>query len=139
MPGQRPVDDDVLLESIRRIVSPWEGVEEALLQDRPLFRVGRRRFALFNGSGSPARPRWDGCGQSLHFLADPVEAEALRHDPRFAASPHHGDRGWMRCRLDAPDVDWREIAELLEQAYRMVAKEKRSASAGRSGRAKDGG
>jgi hypothetical protein len=40
---------------------------------------------------------------------------------RFTASPHHGDRGWLAMRLDAPDeAHWSEIAELLESAYRHV-------------------
>jgi predicted DNA-binding protein (MmcQ/YjbR family) len=57
----------------------------------------------------------------LHFVADPLELDALRQDDRFTASPHHGDRGWLAIRLDHPDaVDWDEIAELLESAYRRV-------------------
>lgn len=59
-----------------------------------MFRVGRRRFAIVNGRGSPPRPRWASSGPSLHFLADPDELDA---------------------------VDWGEIAELLESAYRQVA------------------
>jgi len=40
---------------------------------------------------------------------------------RFAPSPHHGGRGWLALRLDRGDLDWDEIAELLESAYRQVA------------------
>jgi predicted DNA-binding protein (MmcQ/YjbR family) len=111
------------LERIRAICLGFDGAEEAILQDRPLFRVGRRRFALFNGSGSPPRPRWSGSGRSLHFLADPDERAALREDDRFSPSPHHGDRGWMSLRFDAgAGVDWVEIAELLESAHRQVCR-----------------
>jgi predicted DNA-binding protein (MmcQ/YjbR family) len=46
--------------------------------------------------------------------------EALRQDRRFVPSPHHGHRGWMALRLDGGDVDWVELAELLESAYRQV-------------------
>jgi predicted DNA-binding protein (MmcQ/YjbR family) len=82
--------------------------------------VGRRRFALFNGEGSPPRPRWRDAGRSLHFLADPLEIDALRQDARFRPSPHHGDRGWMSLVL-AGEVDWTEVAELLDAAYRQAA------------------
>ena len=75
---------------------------------------------IFNGAGSTPRPRWSSSGRSLHFLTDPLEVEALRQDRRFSASPHHGHRGWMALRLDARDVDWDEVAELLESAYRQV-------------------
>jgi predicted DNA-binding protein (MmcQ/YjbR family) len=113
-------EDRVALDRVRRICLGFARAEEAELQSRPLFRVGKRRFAIFNGAGSPPRPRWNASGRSLHFLTDPLEVEALRHDPRFTSSPHHGNRGWMALRLDTRDVDWDEISELLESAYRQV-------------------
>jgi predicted DNA-binding protein (MmcQ/YjbR family) len=114
-PEQRDFD------RVRRICLGFPGVDESELQDRPLFVVGRRRFAIFNGESSSARSRWDGSGRSIHFLSDPSERDALAQDPRFTPSPHHGDRGWMALRLDRGDVDWDEVAELLESAYRQVA------------------
>ena len=119
---REPADeqDSIALERVRRICFGFAGAEEAELQNRPLFRVRKRRFAIFNGAGSPPRPRWSSSGRSLHFLTDPLEVEALRQDRRFAPSPHHGERGWMALRLDAQDVDWDEVAELLESAYRQV-------------------
>ena len=30
-------------------------------------------------------------------------------------------RGWVGVRLDVPDVDWAEIADLVADAYRQVA------------------
>lgn len=114
--------DGIVLGRVREICVRFDGVDEGALQDRPLFRVGRRRFAIFNGLTSPSRSRWDLSGRSLHFLADPAELQALRHDGRFFESPHHGTRGWMALRIDEPEaVDWVEIAELLESAHRLVA------------------
>lgn len=84
----------------------FAGAEEAQPQSRPLF--------------SPPRPRWNGSGQSVHFLTDPLEVEVLHRDHRFTPSPHHGDRGWMAMRLDRGDIDCHEIAELLESAHRQV-------------------
>ena len=115
-------DDDIVLHRVRAICGGFAGADEGELQDRPLFRVGRRRFAIFNGETSPARSRWSQSGRSLHFVAESLEFEALRRDGRFTPSPHHGDRGWLALRLDDPDVaDWVEIAELLESAYRRIA------------------
>jgi hypothetical protein len=43
-------------------------------------------------------------------------------DPqRFFVPPYVGGRGWLGVRLDVGDVDWDEIEELVEDAYRMVA------------------
>mgnify|MGYP000984475348 FL=1 len=114
--------DDEILGRIRVLCERFPGADEGDLQARPLFRVGRRRFAIFNAAGSDDRPRWATSGRSLHFLADPSEIDALRYDDRFSPSPHHGDRGWLALRLeDASTVDWVEVAELLESAYLQVA------------------
>jgi hypothetical protein len=45
----------------------------------------------------------------------------LGQDPRFVPSPHHGHRGWVALRRDGDGVDWDEVAELIEAAYRHVA------------------
>ena len=119
-PTEPDADADVLAQ-IRAVCLGFPEVEEAELQGRPLFRVRRRRFAIVNGATAPARPRWEGFGRSLHVLTEPTEQEALRHDPRFEPSPHHGDRGWMALRLDRAPVDRDEIAELLEAGYRRAA------------------
>jgi len=39
---------------------------------------------------------------------------------RFFRPPYVGHRGWLGVRLDG-DVDWAEVAELCEDAYRVVA------------------
>ncbi|MBV9096365.1 MAG: MmcQ/YjbR family DNA-binding protein [Streptosporangiaceae bacterium] len=39
---------------------------------------------------------------------------------RFFRPPYVGGRGWIGVRLDH-DVDWAEIAELCQDAYRAVA------------------
>jgi hypothetical protein len=114
-------DDAALLARIRSICLGLPEVEEAELQDRPLFRVRRRRFAIVNGATSPARPRWARSGRSLHVLTDPEERAALQADPRFERSPHHGPQGWMALRLDLGPIDLDEIAELLESGYRRAA------------------
>jgi hypothetical protein len=114
-------DDVMALTRIRSACAGLPEVEEAELQGRPLFRVRRRRFAIFNGAASPARPRWQRFGRSLHVLTDPTELAALRQDPRFEVSPHHGVLGWMALALHPSTTDWAEVAELLEAAYRQAA------------------
>ena len=113
---------------VRDICMGFGDVERSQLQGRPLFRVGKRRFAIVNSSYAPRRPRWENSGFSLHFLADPAEADALRADPRFVPSPHHGDRGWFALRLDRGEPDWNEIEELLSSAHAQVSKGNRHGS-----------
>jgi predicted DNA-binding protein (MmcQ/YjbR family) len=109
------------LRHIRAICRVFPEVEETELQDRPLFRVNRRRFAIYNGDDAPAWSRWAHSGRSIHLLTDPAERDALAQDGRFVPSPHHGDRGWVALRLDRGEVDWDELAELLESGYREAA------------------
>jgi hypothetical protein len=57
--------------------------------------------------------------------APPGTQEALTSsDPdRFFRPPYVGHRGWLGVWLDVP-VDWEEIAELVLDAYRVVAPKK---------------
>ena len=111
--------DERVLAWLRDVCLAVPEVSEARLQDRPLFVVRRRRFALFNGAASPVRPRWDGCGRTVHVLTDPDERVALAADDRLRPSPHHGDRGWVA--VDPEAIDPQELSELVEAAYRTAA------------------
>ena len=113
--------DSADLARLRGICRRFPEAQEGRLQDRPMFHVRRRRFAIFNGDESPFRPRWKAFGRSIHFMTDSTQRTQLEADNRFIASPHHGFRGWMALDLRADDVDWSEVDELLESAYRQVA------------------
>ncbi len=113
--------DDTALARIRALCSQFPDAAEGMLQDRPLFHVRRRRFAIFNGDRSPSRRRWQDFGRSLHLATDPQQRLILQADARFVPSPHHGFRGWMAIDLTPREVSWEEIRVLLERAYREVA------------------
>jgi hypothetical protein len=50
-----------------------------------------------------------------------AQAELVASSPdRFFRPPYVGGRGWIGVRLDGA-VDWAEIAELCEDAYRAIA------------------
>ena len=50
-----------------------------------------------------------------------AQDELVAADPgRFFRPPYVGGRGWLGVRLDG-DVDWAEVAELCEDAYRVIA------------------
>jgi hypothetical protein len=50
-----------------------------------------------------------------------VQEELVTAEPhKFFRPPYVGGRGWLGVRLDG-EVDWGEIAELCEDAYRVVA------------------
>lgn len=54
--------------------------------------------------------------------APPGVQEALvgESPDRYFRPPYVGHRGWLGVYLDVP-VDWTEVAEIVEDAYRMIA------------------
>ncbi|MCC6433534.1 MAG: MmcQ/YjbR family DNA-binding protein [Acidimicrobiales bacterium] len=53
-----------------------------------------------------------------------VQAELVEQEPeRFFRPPYVGMKGWVGVRIDV-EPDWDEIAELLRDAYRLVAPKK---------------
>ena len=50
-----------------------------------------------------------------------VQTELTEREPnRFFVPPYVGHRGWIGVRLDV-DVDWDEVAGIIDEAYRMAA------------------
>jgi hypothetical protein len=57
--------------------------------------------------------------EQLTRIADALpEAEVTRHDRHVS---YLGARGWIAVRLDTPEVDWDEVADLVTGSYRLVA------------------
>ena len=55
---------------------------------------------------------------------DGAQRTLVESDPeRFFVPPYVGHRGWLGIRIDVV-VDWDEIAEIVEDAYRTVAPKK---------------
>jgi hypothetical protein len=53
-----------------------------------------------------------------------VQAELVEQEPhRFFRPPYVGGRGWIGVRIDT-EPDWDEVAEIIADAYRMVAPRK---------------
>ena len=61
-------------------------------------------------------------GSSIRLKADPIERAALLEggDP-FYNPAYVGNKGWIGMRLDAPGIDWREVAELIATSYCLIA------------------
>jgi predicted DNA-binding protein (MmcQ/YjbR family) len=78
----------------------------------PCFRV---RDKIFCGTTQVGRP-------SIQFKGRPGAQEALvSSDPeRFFVPKYTGPKGWIGAYVDV-EQDWDELAELIEESYRMVA------------------
>jgi hypothetical protein len=107
-----------LLRRIRTICLALPEASERVSHGAPAFFVRDRRVfvnAWIDGHHDKAFPHlW--CAGVL----DVQEALVATRPERFFRPPYVGHRGWLGVRLDG-DVDWEEIEDLCEDAYRVVA------------------
>ena len=107
----------------RRIIERLRGIclalPEATEQEawgEPTWRVKGRLFAQLDDHhhGAPHCSVWLPAGMD-------VQDSLVAADPqRFFRPPYVGHKGWVGVRLDRK-VDWEEVAEILEDGYRMTA------------------
>ena len=111
-------EDDPLLARLRSLALALPGAQEKVSHGRPTFFT-RKVFAIFGGvvKGDHAS---DALGRSLVFLPDADERPALLEDPRVVVPAYEGASGWLALDLRG-DVDWAEVAELVESSYRATA------------------
>ena len=112
-----PDEGNRIIEEVRTIAFGFPEVVERLSHGAPTFFIrGKKVLAhVFENH--------HGDGRLAMWCAAPpgVQAELVEQEPnRFFVPAYVGHRGWIGLRLDVePDVD--EIAEILEDAYRLVA------------------
>jgi predicted DNA-binding protein (MmcQ/YjbR family) len=106
-------DDDPYLSELRAVCLAFPEACEVEAWGRPTFRAGKKIFAVF--SGVEDRP-W-----AVIFKPDPDDRRALLEDARFYSPPYFGPSGWLALDLDAANVDWAEVGELVDASYRQVA------------------
>jgi hypothetical protein len=92
-------------------------VTERLSHGAPTFFVrGKKTFVMFLNNHH-------GDGRVAMWCAAPpgVQRQLVDEEPeRFFVPAYVGHRGWLGVRLDVA-IDWDEIAQIVEDAYRCVA------------------
>jgi len=83
----------------------------------PSFRIGGKLFVMTSEDGT-----------AMVFKAPPGIQQALVESDaaRFFVPAHVGHKGWVGARLDV-EHDWEEMAELIEDSYRLIAPKRLSA------------
>jgi hypothetical protein len=104
------------LAKLRKIIAAWPETDERVSHGSPTFWGGKKTFASFhnNHHGDGRVAIW--CKVSFEQQDDLVQA----NPDVFFIPPYVGPSGWVGIRVDR-DVSWDQIAEVLEQGYRMVA------------------
>ena len=93
------------------------GAEHRDQGDHTIYRVRGKVFAYFldnhHGDGIVSVCVKSQLGENL---------DRARLEPeRFYLPAYIGPRGWFGMRLDRGRVRWREVAEVVEQSYRLTA------------------
>jgi hypothetical protein len=110
-----------ILERLRSICLALPQATEKLAWGEPTFRAGSGKiFAQLDNHhhGADHIAVW--------LPAQPGAQDVLvQAEPRrFFVPPYCGPKGWIGIRLDDDDVDWDQVAGLVEEAYRLVAPKK---------------
>jgi len=121
-----PVDPSTtdLAGSLRAICLAFPEVTERLSHGVPAWFVrDKSSFVMLWADGHHANQF-----PHLWCAAPPgAQAELTASEPdRFFRPPYVGGRGWIGVRLDR-DIDWTELAELCQDAYRVIAPARLSA------------
>jgi predicted DNA-binding protein (MmcQ/YjbR family) len=106
-------DDDPYLEDLRKVCLALPESAEVEAWGRPTFRAGKKMFAVLEGS--------DQHPFAVIFKPESDERPVLVEDPRFYVPAYYGPSGWLSLDFTAAEVDWGEVAELMESSYRQVA------------------
>ncbi|GII02808.1 MmcQ/YjbR family DNA-binding protein [Planobispora takensis] len=104
------------LESLRRLCLALPETTERLSHGEPTWFIrDRKTFVTYADHHHDDR-------LAFWCAAPPGVQEALvaQEPERFFRPPYVGHRGWLGVYLDVPQ-DWDEIAEIVTEAYRVVA------------------
>ena len=116
-PASEPAGTADPLERIRELCLALPETTERLSHGAPTFFVrAKKTFVMYLDDHH-------GDGRLAIWCAAPpgVQAGLVDEEPeRFFVPPYVGGRGWLGVRLDR-DVDWDEVAGIVEDAYRDVA------------------
>lgn len=109
-------DQPESLDRLRQICLALPGATERLSHGEPTWFIrDKKSFVTFANNHHDDRVAF--------WCAAPagLQTSMVGSDPaRFFVPPYVGHRGWLGVYLDVP-VDWLEIADIVETAYRMIA------------------
>ena len=113
-----------VLPRLRKLCLSLPEAHEVEAWGEPTFRVKNKLFAMYAANGH------DGEGRNAIWCKATAVNQRLMVEAapdRFFVPPYVGPSGWVGVYLDV-DVDWKELEDLLWDAWRMTAPKKLAAS-----------
>ncbi|WP_298133015.1 MmcQ/YjbR family DNA-binding protein [Micropruina sp.] len=116
---RRYAHDDPYLARLRTICLALPEASEKESHGHPNFYT-KKVFAVFGAvvKGDHYNDRW---AQSVLVLPNLLTREAALSDERFFVPAYYGPYGWIGLDFRAAEVDWDELADLVEESYRNTA------------------
>ena len=127
--------DDPVLGRVRALALALPGAAEKVSHGRPAFHT-TKVFAYYGGSRKVGS-EWVQHPESVVLFGDLAGQAALRARADAWVPGYLGAYGWTGVDLD-DDVDWDELAELVEESYRATAPRRLVAELDRRGAPGDG-
>ncbi len=111
--------DDPYLARLREVCLALPEAAEKVSHGHPNFYT-TKVFAVFGGvvKGDHYNTRWS---RSVLVRPDLLTREQSLADDRFFVPAYYGPSGWIGLDFTAAEVDWGEVADLVEQSYRNTA------------------
>ena len=121
MPARPTTDADVAraaLEKLTKICAALPETERERESSQATFRVRKKVFVYFldnhHGDGNVA--------VCVRTAKEGGHLALVKKEPkRFFLPAYIGARGWVGVRVDAPRVDWKDVAARVTESYRAVA------------------
>lgn len=105
------------LERVRRLCLALPDTTERLSHGEPAWFVrDKKMFVMFAD-----RHHDDRLAFWCAAPAGSQEAVVAADPDHFFRPPYVGHRGWIGAYLDVDEVDWDQLAEVIEDAYRQIA------------------
>lgn len=109
--------DDPILGRLRDLCLALPGADVKVSHGRPAFFTKK----IFAGYGAVTKGDHHAGDHdhALVFMPSPDDLDAIEQDDRFFVPAYWGPYGWRA--IDLEDADWDEIAELVEDSFRLTA------------------
>ena len=106
------------IDRLRELCLAFPETSERLSHGEPTFFIREKKSFVMSVDDH------HGDGVLGFWAAAPTGAQAEWIDEapgRYFRPPYVGNRGWVGVRLDVATTDWNEVAEIVTEAYCLVA------------------
>lgn len=106
------------IDRLRELCLALPETSERLSHGEPTFFIREKKSFVMSVDDH------HGDGVLGFWAAAPIGAQAELIDAapeRYFRPPYVGHRGWIGVRLDVPTTDWNEVAEIVTEAYCLIA------------------